>query len=242
MPLPLRLAVLITLVLLTAVLITARLNYAKFVQVTETLDNSRYTFLAQDLKATLEASLDLGLPLDQIQNAQEVVERQRERYPEILAITVFDDKGRVLYNSGRARPDLVERLQKQKVVAGVAEGDRIAATPLVNPFGAIVGGVEVRVSARGADERNDTMVASLGSAVLSAAALGTAAVALIAVVLLHGVRKRLALQARIIASIGETEAALAAPAASGRFHKAASQALDELRAVEQLVEQTRRQD
>ncbi|MEX2630229.1 MAG: hypothetical protein WD341_09855 [Tistlia sp.] len=239
MPLPLRLAVLIALVLLTAVLITARLNYAKFVQVTENLDNSRYAFLAQDLKATLEASLDLGLSLEQIQNAQEVVERQRARYPEILAIAVFDDRGRVLYNSGRARPDLLERLALESTVAGVVEGDRIAATSLVNPFGAAVGGVEIRVSARNAEQRNDTMLASLGSAVLSAAAIGTAAIGLIAVVLLHGVRRRLQLQARIIASIGGAEAPAGVPA-PGRFHETANRALAELHDVERLVETTRR--
>lgn len=239
MPLPLRLAVLIALVVLAAVLITARLNYAKFVQVTESLDNSRYAFLAQDLKATLEASLDLGLSLEQIENAQEVVERQRARYPEILAISVFDDRGRVLYNSGRARPDLLERLGREPSVSGVIDGDRIAATSLVNPFGAAVGGVEIRVSARSAEQRNETMLASLGSAVLSAAAIGTAAVALIAVVLLHGVRRRLQLQARIIASIGGAQGRAPAPAA-GRFHDEATRALAELHDVERLVETTRR--
>lgn len=239
MPLPLRLAVLIALVLLAAVLITARLNYAKFVQVTETLDHSRYAFLAQDLKATLEASLDLGLPLEQIQNAQEVVERQRARYPEILAITVFDEQGRVLYNSGRTRPDLLERLRQEPAVAAVVAGDRVAATSLVNPFGAPVGGVEIRVSAQSAERRNETMLASLGSAVLSAAALGTAAVGLIAIVLLHGVRRRLQSQARVIASIGLSETQDAA-AGSGRFHDEASRALAELRDVERLVDTARR--
>lgn len=239
MPLPLRLAILIALVLLAAVLITARLNYAKFVQVTEALDDSRYAFLAQDVKATLEASLDLGLPLEQIQNAQEVVERQRARYPEILAISVFDEQGRVLYTSGRTRPDLLARLQQEQSVSGVLDGDRIAATTLVNPFGAAVGGVAIRVSAQSAERRNDTMVASLGSAVLSAAAIGTAAVALIALVLLHGVRRRLQMQARIIASIGAAEPA-PAPAAAGPFHHAAQRALAELHDVERLVETTRR--
>ncbi len=240
MPLPLRLAILIALVLLAAVLITARLNYAKFVQVTESLDSSRYSFLAQDLKATLEAGLDLGLPLEQIRNAQEIVERQRARYPEILSIAVFDDDGQVIYNSGRTRPDLLARLGDQEVVSAVLEGDRIAATSLVNPFGAVVGGVEIRVSAQNAERRNETMLASLASAVLSAAAIGTAAVGLIALVLLQGVRRRLALQARLIASIGG-DADAPVPAAAG-FQRAAHRALGELRDVERLVEQTRRQD
>ena len=240
MPLPLRLAILITLVLLTAVLITARLNYAKFSQVTEELDSSRYAFLAEDLKGALEASLDLGLALEQIQKAQELVDRQRARYPESLAITFFDYRGNVLFNCGLARRDVRSELQRREAIAAVLDGDRIAATTLVNPFGAVVGGVEIRVSAQGAEERDETMVAALGSAVLSAAATGTAAIALIAMVLLHSVRRRLAVQARIIAAIGE-ERQTAAAAASGRFHDAAHRALDELRAVERLVEDTRRQ-
>lgn len=237
MPLPLRLTILIALVLLAAVLITARLNYAKFVQVTEALDNSRYALLARDLKATLEAGLDLGLSLDQIQNAQKIVERQRARYPEILAISVFDEQGHVLFSSGQADSGLLGDLRQTPLVSGTVEDERIAATTLVNPFGAVVGGVEIRVSAQDAARRNETMLAVLGKAVLGAALLGTAAVGVIAVFLLRGVRRRLAGQAEVIASIGHASSAGAV--AAGGFHKAANDALAELGAVERLVEKTR---
>ncbi len=240
MPLPLRLAILIALVLLASVLITARLNYAKFVQVTESLDNSRYAFLAQDLKLSLEASLNLGLPLQLIQSGQEIVERQRARYPEILSITVFDEAGHVLYNSSRAHPELLARLVREPNVSDQIQGERIAATTLVNPFGAVVGGVEIRVSAQSAERRNELMLASLGNTVLSVAVIGTLAVALIAAVLLRGVRRRLQVQAHAIAAIGDG-GALPLDASGGAFHQAANRALGELQDLERLLEKTRQE-
>lgn len=238
MPLPVRLAVLITLVVLSAVVITAALNYAKFTQVTETLDGTRYAFLAGDLKATLEASLNLGLPLDQIENAQEIVDRQRARYPELLAIEVFDETGTVLYASARARPDLMDALSERAAVSVPLDGDRIAATRLVNPFGATVGGVSIRVSSADAARRDQTMLASLGTAVLSAAAVGTAAVAAMAALLLNGVRRRLQMQEHIIASLSAPNAEAKSGFEAGGFEAAASHAFAELAEVERLLEKS----
>lgn len=242
MPLPLRLAVLITLVMLSAVIITAALNYAKFTEVTETLDETRYAFLAGDVRTTLEGSLNLGLPLDQIENAQDVVDRQRERYPDILSIEVFDDRGTVLYSAARTQPDLLEAIEDQTVVSHPLDGDRIAATRLVNPFGAVVGGVAVRASSDDAERRNRTMLASLGTAVLGAAALGTAAVAAMAALLLNGVRRRLQIQARIIASIEADDPQSATQHEPDGFEAAAARALTELRDVERLLKEGERRD
>lgn len=239
MPLPLRLSLLIALVVVAAVGITAALNFAKFTEVTDALDESRYAFLAADLKSTLESSLDLGLPLNQIENAQEVVDRQRERYPEILAVEVFDSAGTVLYASGRARPDLLSALGREDIVSASLDGDRVAATRLVNPFGEAVGGVAIRVSAADAQARERAMLASLGTAVVTAAALGVAAAAAVAVLLLGGVRRRLELEERIIAALvadGSSAGASGQAQAASPFHRAAVDALSELRDVERLVE------
>lgn len=239
MSLALRLAVLIALVVLSAVVITAALNFAKFAQVTDRLDESRYAFLAADLRATLEASLDLGLPLEQVENAQDIIDRQRHRDPEILSIEVFDAAGTVLYSSARARPDLMAALNEATFVSVPLNGDLIAATRLVNPFGATVGGVAIRVSAASAAARDQTMLASLGTAVLTAAAIGTAAVAVVAMLLLAGVQRRLQIQRRIIASLSGADEPRTAAAPATAFEHVAAEALGELRDVERLVQQSR---
>ncbi|HRY24958.1 MAG: hypothetical protein H6852_12805 [Geminicoccaceae bacterium] len=79
LPVAYRLSLAVSLVLLLSVLVTAALNFLKLNQVMQSLEDSRYRFVTRDLKVAFEQNLDQGLPLDQIDNARAILERQLAR-------------------------------------------------------------------------------------------------------------------------------------------------------------------
>jgi len=237
LPVSYRLSLAVSLVLLLSVAVTAALNFLKFNQVMEGLEDSRYGFVTRDIGATFEQNLNLGLPLDQIDNARAILERQAELDPAITRIEVFDAEGSVLYTTaGRAR--VRDRAGPISIDSGPAPSERFTSRPIVNDFGQTVGGVAVFWSTDPAEARDAEIRETLMLGVTSATLAGVCIVLLGATRLLRDIRRRLLQTAeslhatlRGVLPRRGRESALAA---------AAAEALAEIDAVEAEIDRCRR--
>jgi hypothetical protein len=191
LPVSVRLSLAVSLVLLLSVAVTAALNVLKFDQVMEGLENSRYGFLTRDITTAFEANLGLGLPLEQIENATAILERQAALDPAITRIEVFGSDGQVLYSTvGSSRGWVAEHLEATGG-SGPAPGENLTSRPIVNDFGQPVGTVVLYRSSRLAEARDAEIRETLLQAVTAAMLAGVLIVILGASRLLRDVRRRL---------------------------------------------------
>ena len=191
LPVSYRLSLAISLVLLLSVAVTAALNLLKFNQVMETLEDSRYGFVTRDITNAFEQTLNLGLPLDQIDNATAILERQAALDPAITRIEVFDADGSVLYATAGPARDWTRSQVEAPAGSGAAPSEKYSSRPIVNDFGQTVGGVIVYRSTRLAESRDQAIRETLMLAVTGATLAGVCIVLLGATRLLRDVRQRL---------------------------------------------------
>lgn len=90
----------VMLVTVLAVALSAFLNYGKFVRTFSAIEESRFAFVADDIRTVIEGGLDLGVPLAELVAAQSRIEREAAKDPQIVGIAVFDAAGRVVFHSG----------------------------------------------------------------------------------------------------------------------------------------------
>lgn len=235
LPISLRMSLAIAIVLLVAVLITAALNVLKFQQIMEAHEQARYAFVTRDLVQVLEQSMNLGLPLDQIDNAEQILERQLQLDPSISGIAVFDPAGRVLYQASRLAPGWVEAVLRQDAVLEGAERESYTSRPIFNAFGQPVGGVLVRHTLEARARRNEAILNGMSLAVLSAAVVGVVVVGVGSSRLLKPFRTRLLTSAALLRRArsetpGQGEA-------EGEFETLAHALLRDLRRAEREVDQ-----
>jgi len=139
-------------ILLCTLLLTGFFAYYKFESVYSSLVQSRYSFVVFTIKKRVEDSLNLGLPLHQIRQAQEILEREKLRDPQILSIEVYDSQGEVLFDTDRgAIGSMVPAPQVDALHGGTAvafgasdEDALIVGLPLSNTLGKVEGGVVLR--------------------------------------------------------------------------------------------------
>jgi hypothetical protein len=195
LPVAYRLSLAISFVLLLAVLITAALNFLKFRQVTETLEASRFDFIARDIVHAFEQNLTLGLPLEQIANGQAILARQADLDPAITRIEIFDADGTVLYSALRLDENwarsLLASAGPEGSTGGPAPAETFSGRAIVNDFGQAVGGVTVYRSTAAALAREQAIMETLMIAVAGATLAGVGIVVLGATRLSRDVRERL---------------------------------------------------
>lgn len=191
LPVAYRLSLAVSLVLLLSVLVTAALNFLKFNQVMQGLEDSRYRFVTRDLKNVFEQNLNLGLPLDQIDNARAILDRQLALDAAIARIEVFTPDADILYAAGRLDRDWVTAQLAQPGNAGPAPLEIVTSRPIVNDFGLTAGGVAVYRSTLLGEQRDREILRTLVVAVAGAVAAGMLIVVFGATRLLRDVRQRL---------------------------------------------------
>lgn len=132
------------------------LNYAKFERAFNGLTESRLAFLARDLRGALEFGLDLGLDPEAMANTADILAREAARDPRILALLVFDEQGRILYQHRRDDPDQpIAELSGARLATLLRDASTpiwsvsdpqtlIVGASLTNNFGRTVGGVVLR--------------------------------------------------------------------------------------------------
>lgn len=234
---PLHFSVVIALVLALAAATTAMLDVLKFQQIIEGFEESRYSFVARDIEGVLEQNLNLGLPLDQIDNAQELIERQLGLDSDLTSIAIFDPAGGILYQASRLPQGSVQALLADKA-SGIRD-ERFVSSPVANDFGQVVGGVMVRYSGTSAARREERILRAMAIATIGAAVAGGLILWLGASWLLAPLRHRLAETTVLLRQArGDRQQAQGA----SPFETLAGQALRELRQVEQDLDGLRARD
>ncbi len=145
-----RLSAAIVAIVFSAATLTAALNYLKFQNLLESHSAGIYQFVVSDLRATVEAGIDLGLPLNGLTNIQALIDRRNAQDKVILRIAVFNESGRIIFDTDRSR--IGEAIPPAwRPAHAVSKGWRfsrgeewIAGAPIVNNFEKEVGGIVLR--------------------------------------------------------------------------------------------------
>lgn len=175
-----RLMLILLIPLLAAVIVSAVLTDLAFNRLNVQLVQSRLDFILANLRTTLEASLGLGLQLDQVPGAQDLIEREQLGTGLIRAIDVFDRNGRSLFSTDRGAlgepvPDSwrqqAARTRTDRVWHVEARGDVVFGLNIDNNLGQIVGSVAITVVPEQWQRRSVTMARFIGALGLAAGAV-----------------------------------------------------------------------
>lgn len=139
-------------ILLCTLLLAGFFAYYKFESVYSSMVQSRYSFVVFTIKKRVEDNLNLGFALRQLRQVQDIVEREKNRDPQVIAVEVYDARGEVLFDTDRGAigtrvsDDLVEAAKGagSKAFGASDEDALIVGLPLVNNLGRLEGGVVLR--------------------------------------------------------------------------------------------------
>lgn len=84
--------------------LVAFLNVLRFHGALSTITAARVDVIVDEVQQSLEAALDLGLPLADMATATDILARARTRDERIETVAVFDADGRILFSVGSALP------------------------------------------------------------------------------------------------------------------------------------------
>ena len=134
-----------------AIGLSAFLNYGKFQRTFTDLESSRLAFTLNNIRDTVESGLDLGLTLENLANAEGVIEAEAGNDPHIALIVIFDDDGSVVHRAGNAEITTIPPAWIGEMTLNPGKAWRVSepstlvlGVPLVNNFGQIAGGVALR--------------------------------------------------------------------------------------------------
>jgi hypothetical protein len=139
-------------VILVAFGVTTTLSYFVYERTLLDLLVSRFELVAKELRLEIEASLDLGLPLGELDNLEHLLIQRDEADDQIVGITVFTARGTIAFDTdaaaiGKAVPAAWASALAQGEGAlsrSGAIGDFAVGTSLSNSFGKLVGGLVIR--------------------------------------------------------------------------------------------------
>jgi hypothetical protein len=152
-PLNIRIVLPVMLITVLATALSAFLIFGKFDRSLTQFEQSRYAFVLSNIRSVFLRDLDLGLNLNQIGNAQTVLDRQASDDPDIVALVLFDGRGHVLARAGAQRfkdvpPGWVglNKAAAKHLWTTSEHNMMIAGLRLTNNFGVTVGGLAVGYS------------------------------------------------------------------------------------------------
>ncbi len=192
-PFAARLAAVIVAVVLAASALTVALDYLKFRRVLRSQEDQVYLFVARDLAATIEDSMNLGLPLAALQTTEQLIQRRRAVERGTLGISVFDSTGAVLFDTDRFR--MGAKLPRDWSPGGGAmdwRGDLpdayLVGARITNNFGQSAGGVVVRYDPLTLEARMNAILLDMMRAALATLAVTAVAAVVVALWLTRGHR------------------------------------------------------
>lgn len=177
-------------VLLVALATTTVLGYLVYERTLSGLVTSRFEYIAKEFKSKLEAGIDLGLPLGQLENIEEYLHQEMSRDESLVAISILNTDGRVLFDTqgervGKQTADAWVRnlLQKRLAADEVYSDESAIALPLFTSFGKAVGVLQVSYSGAFYDDKRlnvgKALVWVTSVVLLAAGAIGIVGVLLI---------------------------------------------------------------
>jgi hypothetical protein len=147
-----------------AIGLTVFLNVGKLDRTLSEVEQSRLHFILADLKDNLETGLDLGLAIGGLDNAQAAIDFETRANPDILAISVIDAQGAIVFHSGAPLKAKFAALAaiKGKEWNGREPDAIISGIKLFNNFDLPAGAVVIRYSPRAHDEFVDIISRKIG--------------------------------------------------------------------------------
>ena len=118
------------------------------------LIDSRLEFVLTTLDGTIEASLDLGLPLGELREIEDLLERTLSAEPGIEAIEVFDATGVSRFGTDRGAANepiphawvtAIRDNRSDPIWRAVDRGGLTIGSPILTDFGAVAGDVAIVV-------------------------------------------------------------------------------------------------
>jgi len=167
----------IIVILAFAVVVTNFLNYYKYQSTLRELVQSRFVVVGLDIKHAIEGSVNLGIPLSQTENTQEILNRVKAGDAQILSVEVFEiagAKGNRIFGTnaagiGQEVPDdwvkSAERTDSSNWQFDEDEAFGVGIA-LINNFNKSIGGVVLRYSRAYQQGKIDAMFQALGQTVL----------------------------------------------------------------------------
>lgn len=153
-------AVAMLVVLLAALTTTTVLGYLIYERTLSGLVTSRFEFIAKEFKSKLEAGIDLGLPLGQLENIDEFLHQEMMKDDSLVAISIVNTSGRILFDTrakhvGKPTPNAwVQTLLQGKLTTDqVYFGESAIGLPLFTSFGKAVGVLLVSYSGAFYDDK-----------------------------------------------------------------------------------------
>lgn len=205
----------VMLVIALAVALAAFLNYGKFARTFASIEGSRFAFIADEIRLSLEAGMDLGVPLPALAAAQSVIEREAAKDDGIVGIAVFAADGELLFQTGRrlaALPkDWLGAFARGEAQWAGEVGDALAVgRALANDIHQTVGGVAVLYSRQRHDDLTGSVARSLALAALVIAVLAGALTYLFTLLIVGRLRRDVAGVAAVLGG-GDADLASAEP-------------------------------
>ena len=167
----------IVVILAFAVVVTNLLNYYKYQSTLRELVQSRFEVVGQDIKHSIEGSVNLGIPLSQIENTQEILNRVKAGDEQIISIEVFEisgTEGKRIFGTessviGQKVPgDWVKSAERADAATWQFDEDDAygLGIALINNFNKRIGGVVLRYSRAYQQGKIEAMFQTLSRAVL----------------------------------------------------------------------------
>ncbi|MBI3445468.1 MAG: hypothetical protein HY055_08910 [Magnetospirillum sp.] len=188
-------------ILLFTQLMAAFFAYYKFESVYSSLVQSRYSFVVFTIKKRVEDNLNLGFALRQLRQVQEIIEREKSRDAQILAVEVYDFRGEVLFDTDRGAigtkvaDSLFEAIRtgsSQSLSFSVIDEDNlIVGLPLVNNLGKVEGGVVLRYPIAYVEKGLSGLMVQLSKSIAMAVAVFSVVAVLGLYILFGGVGRKL---------------------------------------------------
>ena len=132
--------------LLMVVSVMVFLNYTKFQSIFTAFYTSRIDYTIRDMKDTIEFSLRLGLPISDLKNTQDLVDKVKKGDDEILTAQIFDPGGTVIFSSQKelktrqAPTEWREKAAASKDIWFLYEDEAmIVGIPLLNAIDQVAG-------------------------------------------------------------------------------------------------------
>jgi len=148
-----KLSLTITFVISFAVFLTAFLTYFNFSKAYSEITQARYAVLGGDLKKSIEYSLNIGVNIDELHNAQVLVNELAKKNSDIDVLRILSANNKILYDKDKSgvAPKQLE-IKNGHLVAGtnykMIEKDDIIILrmPIYNNFSAQVGELQIGYS------------------------------------------------------------------------------------------------
>lgn len=225
-------------IVISAAILTVALNYLKFRSLLENHSAGIYQFVVSDVRSTVEAGIDLGVSLNVLTNIQTVIDRRNAQDKTILRIAVFNESGRIIFDTDRSR--IGEAIPPAwRPAHAISEGWRfsrgdewIAGAPIVNNFEKEVGGIILRYDPDVVGRKTTSILVAMTSEAVVVNGIGSVLAILGVWLLVRRTRRALADSVRAIA---DASAPGPRDGTAVDEHAAQTERADELTTVAQRV-------